>query len=690
MNKSLLLVLSICGACFLSACGGGSSTPPPPITVQMSTAALALDVNQSAPVTATASNAPTNQGFDWALSCGGSNCGTITAHTASGAPATFTAPAAPLQIAVTITAKLTGLTNSDSVAVTVSAPPTVAMTGQIAAATLRTPYSLQLAANGGAGALTWALSGGTSLPDTLALSPTGMITGTPTGTTGSFNFKVHVTDSGSPQLTSPDVPLSITVAEPPISVSLSEASAFVILKGSKNFIATVLNDQQNGNVDWTLSLNGMPCTITVCGSISPATTASGAPTTYTAPASTPPANITLTATTVDGTPPATSSAAITVSAHGFTATGSMETEREGHTATVLNTGKILITGGSGIGGQFLSSDEMFDPLSGNFTAGKGMGTPRGRHTATLLKNGQVLVTGGVQNNGQALASAEIFDPTTGMFTPTKGNLVDARESHTATLLNDGRVLLTGGAGSSLPYILTAELFDPTTGMFTPTGNMQVARAGQTATLLQDGKVLVLGGTGLSSFGNPLQQSLGTAEVFDPTSGTFSQTGNLGTARTAHTATLLKDGNVLVTGGLDYSAPLGIPQESALSSSELFDPTKGSFAPTVSMTTPRSGHSATLRSDGTVLVAGGLIIVGQTKQNSFLVQSLDSAELFDPTGSTVTKTGSMETPRFGHASTLLQDGKVLVTGGTNYFVTFSSFGAKPKQSSTVLSTAELYQ
>ncbi len=667
----------------LSSCGSGSSThtTPPPISVQMSpTASLALDVNQSAPVTATASNAPTNQGFDWALSCGGGNCGTITAHTASGAPATFTAPTAPLSIAVTITAKLTGLTNSGTTTVTVSAPPTVATTSPIQAASLSTPYSLQLAANGGAGALTWALGGGTSLPDTLTLSATGMITGTPTGTSGSFNFKVHLTDSGSPQLTSPDVQLSITVGAPPISVSLSETSAFVVLNGSKDFIATVLYDPQNGNVDWTLSLDGMPCTITVCGSISPATTASGATTTYTAPASAPPANITLTAATVDGTPPAASSAAITVSVHSFTATGSMGTEREGHTATVLNTGEVLVTGGSGIGGQVLSSDETFDPVSGKFTTGKGMGTPRVRHTATLLKNGQVLVTGGLQNNSEALAlaSAEIFDPTTGMFTPTKGNLVEARWDHTATLLNDGRVLLTGGAGSGLPYILTAELFDPTTGMFTSTGNMEFARARQTATLLQDGKVLVLGGFGY------LLQSLGTAEIFDPATGMFTPTkGNLLDARESHTATLLNDGNVLVTGGLDHSAPF---QESALSSSELFDPTKGSFTPTVSMTTPRAGHSATLLSDGTVLVAGGQIIVSKTKQNAFLVQSLDSAELFDPTGSTVTKTGSMETPRFGHASTLLQDGSVLIIGGTNYTVQFGSY----TQASTRLSTAELYQ
>jgi hypothetical protein len=656
----------------LAGCGGGSTNPPPPpISVQLSsTASLTLDVNQSIPVTATASNAPTNQGFDWVLSCGGGNCGTITAHTASGAPATFTAPAAPLSIAVTITAKLTGLTNSGTASVTVSAPPTVAMTGSIAAASLSTPYSLQLAANGGAGALTWALSGGTSLPDTLALSPTGMIAGTPTGTTGSFNFKVHVTDSGNPPLTSSDVQLSLTVGAPPISVSVSDASAFVALNGSKNFVATVLYDPQNGNVDWTLSLNGMPCTVTVCGSISPATTASGAPTTYTAPSSAPPANITLTATTVDGTPPATASAAIIISAHGFTATGSMDTPRSNHTATLLNDGRVFVTGGG------VSSSELFD-TKGTFTSTATTGITGGQ-TATLLKTGKVLLTGG--------GDAEIFDPLSGIFTPTNGRMISARTAYTATLLSDGKVLVIGGDGSgSTGTLATAELFDPATETFSSTGGMQFARSGHTATLLQDGRVLVMGGAVHVSVPPPSWRlSLGTAEIFDPKSGTFLQTGNLGTARTAHSATLLNNGNVLVTGGLVYATQSASPVEYAVSSSELFDPAKGSFTPTVSMMTSRAGHSATLRSDGTVLVAGGNVVGSRIVQTLFRRQSLDSAELFDPTGKTITATGSMETPRSGHAATLLQDGRVLVTGGTDYTVQSGT------QFSTVLSTAELYQ
>ena len=673
MKKSVLFLISIAPLFLQCACGGGS---PPPINVQMSPAGLVLDVTQSASVTADAGSAR-NQGFDWVLSCGGGNCGTITAHTSSGAPATFTAPAAPLSTAVTITARLTGLPNSGTATAMVSTPPTVAISGPITASTLGIPYNLQLPATGGAGNLTWALAGGTSLPDTLSLSTAGVMTGTPSGTSGSFNFKVHVTDSGNPPVTSPDVQLSLKVTEPAIAVSLSQSSAFVGLNGSKNFIATVLYDQQNGNVDWTLTLNNMPCTVVECGSVSPATTASGAPTTYTAPANAPPANVTLTATTVDGTPPATNSAAITVTTHGFTATGSMVAARTGHTATLLGDGKVLITGGG------LSSSELFDPTKGTFASTGNMGTTGGE-TATSLTNGKVLLT-------SIDGTAEIFDPAQGIFSAT-GSMKTARSAPTATLLKDGKVLLAGGADANGKPLLSAEIFDPAAGTFSPTGSLGTARSRHTATILQSGKVLIVGGvipltvTIQSSLGIQYinwQESLDSAEIFDPTSGIFSQTGNLGTPRMAHTATLLEDGKVLVTGGLEFTGRYGT-KEATLSSAELFDPAIGSFAPAAAMATPRESHSATLRSDGTVLVAGGSLVPTRTAKDLESEQSIDSAELFDSKSGTFTQTGGMETPRSGHTATLLQDGRALVTGGSD--VTTQS----GKVLSTVLSTAELYQ
>jgi len=355
---------------------------------------------------------------------------------------------------------------------------------------------------------------------------------------------------------------------------------------------------------------------------------------------------------------------ISVFLHGFKATGSMGTARTSHTATLLSNGKVLVTGGSAGGPPrdgppgpptLLATAELFDLTSGTFTGTGSMSIVRIGHTATLLNNGKVLVTGGsageLTGNGpptpDTLAEAELFDPASGTFTPTKGNMETGRVYHTATLLNDGTVLVTGGVDSNNAVEASAELFDPTSGTFTPTkGKMSVARYGHTATLLNNGKVLVTGGGG------------NTAELYDPTSETFTPTtGSMETARLYHTSTLLKDGTVLVTGGVDSN-------NQAAATAELYDPTSETFTPTTgTMETVRSEHTATLLSDGTVLVAGGS---GGT-----------TAELYDPTSGTFAGTGSMQTARAGHTATLLRDGTVLVTGGLN------NYGSD-------LAEAELYQ
>jgi hypothetical protein len=217
-----------------------------------------------------------------------------------------------------------------------------------------------------------------------------------------------------------------------------------------------------------------------------------------------------------------------------------------HTATLLNTGKVLVAGWGN------ATAELFDPATGSFTATGSMLQPRVSHTATLLNSGKVLLTGGIQGTPPAttvLAEAELYDPTTGSFSQTLGSLATARQWHTATLLTNGTVLVTGGfLDNNENAIATAELFDLTSQSFTPTnGNMETPRAFQTATLLKDGTVLVTGG-------NNGTGPLATAELYDPTAGTFSPTGSMGTARQSHIATLLNDGTVLVAGGTN-GAPL---------------------------------------------------------------------------------------------------------------------------------------
>jgi Galactose oxidase, central domain/Dockerin type I domain/Kelch motif len=187
------------------------------------------------------------------------------------------------------------------------------------------------------------------------------------------------------------------------------------------------------------------------------------------------------------------------------------------------------------------------PASGSWTATGSLHTARNKHTATLLQNGMVLVAGGIGSLGVHLTSAELYDPASGTWTAT-GSMGTARCEHTATLLPSGKVLVAGGYNG--PALSSAELYDPASGTWTATGSMRDERGEHTATVLPNGKVLVVGGFDLSS-------AWRSGELYDPVTGTWTATGSMGTARDEHTATLLPNGKVLVAGGSN-----GVPLSSA--------------------------------------------------------------------------------------------------------------------------------
>jgi hypothetical protein len=181
-------------------------------------------------------------------------------------------------------------------------------------------------------------------------------------------------------------------------------------------------------------------------------------------------------------------------------------------------------------------------------------------------------------------------------------------------------------------------------------------------------VLIAGG--VQDFGPGTVPILGpgvaSAELYDPVSGTFTSTGSMSEGRFGHTATLLVDGTVLVTGP-DYTA-------------ELFSPGTGTFS-VVGAPSTGFGATATVRNDGTVLVAGGL--------NE--ISSLATAELFAPESGGFVATGSLITARDGHAATLLVDGTVLVTGGTTHSCILIPYERGCHGLKTfVLSSAELFK
>ncbi|HCX29835.1 MAG TPA: hypothetical protein DHU55_08730 [Blastocatellia bacterium] len=276
---------------------------------------------------------------------------------------------------------------------------------------------------------------------------------------------------------------------------------------------------------------------------------------------------------------------------------SMTTQRAAHTATLLPDGKVLVAGGFAGDENRLASAEVFDPATSTFAPTGNMNATRAGHTATLLPNGRVLIAGGY--NGSYLASAELYDPAAHTFMPT-GRMVTARSGHVATLLNNGKVLLAGGVGTGWTFLADAELYDPTTNTFTATGGMTTARESHTATLLKTGNVLITGGHKGRRTAITIYSS---AEIYNPASGTFSSTGNLTVRRHKHDATLLADGRVLIIGGSDERDGRG---GSAYRNAEVFNPTTGTFTAVGSLNAARYKLQGTtvLLNNGKVLIAGG--------------------------------------------------------------------------------------
>jgi len=245
--------------------------------------------------------------------------------------------------------------------------------------------------------------------------------------------------------------------------------------------------------------------------------------------------------------------------------------------------------------------------------------------------------------GLGICASTMLAQFPGAFTAT-GSMTTSRYLPTATLLADGRVLIAGGDMIDAPPFVTqssAELYDPRSGMFMATGNMMTPRSGgHTATLLPDGRVLITGG-GVSSeydvFGDP---SFVSAELYDPDTGTFSATGRMTTARDGSTATLLNNGKVLIAGGAR-----------SLGRAELYDPSTGTFAATGDMTS--------VWADTATLLPNGRVLITRTDQ---VVPFRSSADLYDPSTGAFTSAGHTIAHHTRPIATLLMNGKVLIAGG----------------------------
>ena len=343
------------------------------------------------------------------------------------------------------------------------------------------------------------------------------------------------------------------------------------------------------------------------------------------------------------------SAAHSGSASGtFAVTGSLNTARYQHKAVLLSNGQVLVIGGIGTNGIYVSfaSTELYNPSKGKWTYSGDMSVGRTGHSATVLKTGEVLVAGGTDfNTASCYTTAELYDPSTGVWTLT-GSMTQPRCLHSATLLPNGNVLVAGGAASlynnTNDTVTSAEIYNPSTGKWTATGSLNASRADAATTLLGNGQVLAVGG--YNSVGTNPNTYLTSAELYDPTTGNWSFTTSIPVSSfESITPVTLPDGDVLISNAAQF-----------------YNPSAATWTATGALPTIAGPpHVAAPLDTGNVL---GTDIPCKPTKNYPCSATTTHAYLYASSTNTWSVTGSMNYARSSHTVTVLTNGQVLVAAG----------------------------
>ena len=329
------------------------------------------------------------------------------------------------------------------------------------------------------------------------------------------------------------------------------------------------------------------------------------------------------------TPPASAQTSGT-----WTTTGSLNTPRQGHTATLLANNQVLVVGGTAAGG-ILNSAELYNPVTGRWTVTGNMATSRIDHSATLLPNGRVLVAGG-ENAAGPLNSAELYDSATGHWTLT-GHMTVARVLHGATLLQNGQVLVAAGDISVGSTGATAEIYDSSRGAWKATGSLRSFHS-FVLTVLQNGQALAV---------DQSDSSLTPGELYEPSTGQWRLTADMYYSQSGVSTALLSNGSVLVYGN-KFSCYAG----------EVYDP----FADTWTRALGNCGNAIS-HGPLSLLGTGKVLLAGETITYSGKAFPTANCRLYDPAANSWSLTGSLR-EAMGHTTTRLFDGRVLAVGGSD--------------------------
>ena len=340
------------------------------------------------------------------------------------------------------------------------------------------------------------------------------------------------------------------------------------------------------------------------------------------------------------------------------------------TATALDNGDVLLAGGSPVILPYSAAAAIFSPVPGSSTAEVyntatqsfevvgNMTTTRSRHTATKLQDGRVLITGGA-NGTLALSSAEIYDPATKTFSSV-GSMSAGRIGHTATLLVDGRVWIAGGstAASSQASIAanalnTSELFDPNTNTFSPASSIFFNRSFHTATLLNDGRVIIAGGYSNSGGSNFVLSSV-MEYTPDAAGGSILNKASLPAPRVGHGAFLRETGAVMIVGGLDGIYSDAVAEKTTYS----IDASANTVNAAGSLQTEVAFPNVIRLDDGNALVTAGMRGVGGSEQPLHI----SSKYIEDPFFGGWTSTGNLSKARYGSTMARAGDSNIVVFHG----------------------------
>jgi hypothetical protein len=293
-----------------------------------------------------------------------------------------------------------------------------------------------------------------------------------------------------------------------------------------------------------------------------------------------------------------------------------QTERhyatDGHTATLLSDGRVLLAGGIDLsaGGVVTAGTEYYDAQQQGFVPGSALPTPRAGHVATLLQDGRVLLTGGVGSNGDVRRTAVLVDPVAGTAVPA-APMARRRIGHSATRMPDGRVVVVGGvsnltsgggSGAAQSAESTTEVYDPTTDMWSFGPSLPQRRVGHGAALDGAGRLLLAGGF-LSPVGSGVCLAnciTGSALLISDQGGVLSLHGTESMPRALALMTFqaTAEGNVLAVGGLEAQGTGFAAVPSVLR----FDFKTGTWEPLPDLEVPRIEPSV-------VPGAGGYAVIG---------------------------------------------------------------------------------